>query len=790
MIHIKTFLIVDGHSLAYRGFHAVKKKLTAHDGTPTSTIVGFMKMLYWVQDEIQPDFTVAVFDAIGKTFRHELSHAYKSSRPPIDDDLGIQIRILQELLPLCGIRVITRKGVEADDTIASIAKVARREGYAAVILSSDKDLFQILGDGVKMMRPVKHGVTGAEVYTAESFIKEYGFHPASMPDYLAIAGDPSDKIAGVRGIGEKTAGKLLAQYPTIEAVYASLESLPQSQRNKLTVAGMASVIWTRDNLTMLRDNIFDDDANFLNDCMNMTVNFKKAEKLALRLGLSRVLKRIGSTKNPLPHEFYRKGSFPPPECDILTRDYKAEIRQFPARFTENARVWDLKTAYYLLHPDETERQFPALMKAIDDSDDPKKSLIRLAGILRADIDSYDGLRDVMAMLDLPLIPVLTRMENHGIRLDPVIFASLQAELEARIAEIEIHLAHSTGVRINVNSPAQVSQLLFERLGFTPSAKNKSKTSYATGAGVLEKLAAMPGGKIPALILEHRELSKMLTSFVIPLQRAADNDGIIRTKFEPASTGTGRLSSRDPNLQSIPAFGKWADKIKAGLIPVDPENVFVAADYSQIELRILAHMSGEERLIDAFAHNRDIHSETASWVFGVIPEFVTPEMRRAAKMVNFGLLYGMSSFGLSERLGVGRSEAKYIMTRYFDALPGIEGFLDGLVSDAKSRGYSRTIAGRIRPMSGIPAKGQALDRALINSPIQGTAADTARRAMINFAASGTAELFLQVHDSLVCECPAHEAEEVSHVLRRIMIDSGGEIPHLEAEAKIGRSLADV
>ena len=224
--------------------------------------------------------------------------------------------------------------------------------------------------------------------------------------------------------------------------------------------------------------------------------------------------------------------------------------------------------------------------------------------------------------------------------------------------------------------------------------------------------------------------------------------------------------------------------------MNPENVFVSADYSQIELRILAYMSGEERLIEAFADGRDIHTETASWVFGVIPEFVTPEMRRAAKVINFGLLYGMSTFGLSERLGVGRAEAKDVMTRYFDALPGIQSFLDSLVDYAKKRGYSRTLAGRIRPIKGINANGQALDRALINSPIQGTAADTARRAMINFSKSGCAELFLQVHDSLVCECPAKDSEEVSQNLRKIMINSGGKIPHLEAEAKTGRSLADV
>ena len=377
--------------------------LTAPDGTPTSTIVGFMNMLYRVQDEIQPDFTVAVFDAKGKTFRHELSKEYKSSRPPLADDLRIQIPLLQKLLPLCGIRTVIREGVEADDTAASIAKIARREGCEVVVLSSDKDLFQILGDGVRIMRPVKKGVAGAEIYTEESFLREYGFHPASMPDYLAITGDSADDIKGVHGIGEKGAKKLLAQYPTIEAVYASLDALPKSQRNKLNAAGMDSVIWTRDNLTILRDNIFDDDPDFLNDCMSMTVNFEEAEKLALSLGLSRVLRRIGSSKSPLPREFYQHEKSSEPQCEIITRDYKSELRDSPARFADSPSVWDLKTAYYLLHTDEAHRKFPALIEAVSKSDNPSEALRTLAGNVNAEIESYGGLSRVMNDIDLPII---------------------------------------------------------------------------------------------------------------------------------------------------------------------------------------------------------------------------------------------------------------------------------------------------------------------------------------------------------------------------------------------------
>ena len=791
VISIKRFLIIDGHSLIYRGFHAINIRLTAPDGTLTTAIVGFMNMMYYVQDKIQPDCTVSVFDAKGKTFRHEIYSGYKKGRFHFSDDLAGQITILQELLRLCGIRVIIRKGVEADDTVASAVKIACRKGYEVFVLSSDKDLLQILDDGVYVIRPTNKGVRKADIYTEQSFTYEYGFPPSSMPDYLAIVGDKADNIKGVHGIGDKGAKKILSQYPTIEDIYSSLNELTKTQRENFTACGMDAVIWTRDNLTKLRDDIFDNDTGFLDDCLNMKLDFYAAEKLALRLGLLRVLRRIGSSKGILPSEFpyYYYDRYMLPQSEIITLDYKTELLLNPERFSHSLEVWDLKTAYYLLHPDKDAEKFIDLFLALEKKD-ADCELNTAAGYMNAEIHSYDGLQKVMTDIDLPLIPVLDKMEAHGLRIDRKIFAAVQAELSERIAEIEHRLSYITGFKINLNSPFQVSWLLFDKLNFPPSAKTKSKTSYSTEAGVLEKLAKSSNSEVPSLILEHRELSKMLTSFVLSFQKFANSDGMIHTTFEPAMTGTGRLSSREPNIQNIPAFGEWAVKIKSGIIPVNPENIFVSADYSQAELRILAHISQEERLIEAFTQNRDIHAETASWVFGVMPEFVTPEMRRAAKMINFGLLYGMSSFGLAERLDISRNEADGIMKRYFDALPNLQPFIDSLIHDAKERGYSRTLAGRIRPVKEIPAKGPALDRALINSPVQGTAADIARKAVTLFDATGAADLFLQVHDSLVCECPVNRAAEVSEILRKVMLDAGGEISFLSAETKIGKTLAGV
>lgn len=787
---MKTFLIVDGHSLAHRGFHALKVKLTAPDGTPTAMIVGFMNMLFHVQDELKPDCVIIAFDAHGKTFRHELLSTYKAGRKILADDLRIQLPLLQELLRYLGCNVIIREGVEADDVVASFAKLAQSQGHEVIVLSSDKDLFQLIESGIKMMRPIRSGTTGAEIYDTEKFVSEYGFMPSSMADYLALVGDNADNIKGVYKIGEVSGKKIIAQFPTLEEIFASLPEFPKGIRSKLEAENPERLIWTRDNIIRLKDDIYADDINFLNECINFTPDIPKAEDLAAKLGLKKLLQRLGSSREIEARPVEASKGFKMPECEIIIDDYKTELANSPEIFAESKTIWDLRTAYYLLHPDEAGRKFPEILSLLKQSENPAKTLSELAGNLEAEIEAHEGLHDVMTKIDIPLIPVLNQMEAHGVRINPEKFMSIQDELEQEIREIEGKITDITGVRINVNSPQQVSQLLFDRLGFEPERMTKGKTSYSTNVTVLEKLAKLPGGQVPALILEHRELSKMLNSFVIPFQYAACESNIIHTTFEPALTGTGRLSSRDPNLQNIPAFGHWAEEIKSGFIPVNPENVFVAADYSQIELRVLAHLSQEEKLLEAFNHHRDIHTETASWVFDVRPEFVTPELRRAAKMINFGLLYGMSSFGLSERLGVSRFEAKDIMTRYFNALPGIKIFLDKIIDEAKSRGYSRTLFGRIRPVKEIPAKAQGLDRALINSPIQGTAADIARMAMINFADAVKGKLFLQVHDSLVCECPESEADEVMNKLREIMINSGGEIKILEVETKKGKSLLEV
>ncbi len=779
-------LIVDGHSLAHRAFHAINIKLNAPDGTPTGMITGFFNMLFKVCDEFKPDYKLIAFDAGGKNFRHEIYTEYKSTRKPLDDDIKIQLPILQELLKFWGCYVLSVPNVEADDIIGSAAKIIKNSGHEVAVLSSDKDLLQILDDEIIMIRPTINGISQAEIYDQKKFISEYGFKSNLMADYLALTGDKSDNIPGVKGIGEVGAKKLISEFGSIENIYNSLDKVQKNLRSKLEKFTLNDVLEIK-KLTQLNLNVLDE-KKFLHELFNAESDLNKFIELASGLRLNRVLKKINPEFELQDNftEYHHEYKLKYPAQKIITCDLKNELLRNPNLNIND--VFDLRTAYYLLHPDVAGKKFDDVNNNIKNSNEPGNLLLKTAARLNNEIDNFKDLRNVMEKIDKPILPILNKMASHGIKINMQHFKNLNIELEARVKEIETTIINLTGLRININSPQQVSWLLFEKLNYVPSVK-KGK-SFSTEANVLEKLTEYPND-VPSLILEHRELSKMLNSFVIPFMKYADENNIIHPNFEASSTGTGRLSCHDPNLQTIPAAGKWAEKIKAGLIPVEPENIFISADYSQIELRVLAFLSGEKKLIEAFKNNTDVHTETASWVFGVSSEFVTQELRRTAKMINFGLLYGMKSFGLAERLNISRAEAKTIIEKYFKAFPGINEFIKNIVMEAKTKGYTQTFSGRIRPVNEIPAKGLALDRALINSPVQGTAADIARIAMINFSGSKFSDgLFLQVHDSLICECSRENVNEAGEILSDVMKDVYSKKIPLEVVIKSGESLADV
>jgi DNA polymerase-1 len=466
------------------------------------------------------------------------------------------------------------------------------------------------------------------------------------------------------------------------------------------------------------------------------------------------------------------------------------------------RVWDAETSLYLLHPDRASASLRDVLESQGASTDTMplrvaEALWPIRSILCPQLEAF-GLEKLQRSIDLPLCPVLVNMEQHGLGINETSFLALEKDLRQRIEAIEEELARSAGTQVNLNSPKQVGWLLFEKLGLPPL--KKTKTGYSTDVSVLQMLASRPDGDIPSLLLEHRELSKMLTGFVHPFLKARnETTGCVHSTFEHVVTGTGRLSSTNPNVQNLPIFGEWAGRFRGALIPRKKEHLFVAADYAQIELRILAHLSGEERLRTLFVEERDVHAETASWVFSVPPEDVTPELRRKAKVVNFGLLYGMSAFGLAERLAVGNGEAQELVRRYFQVFPGVREYMEGTAQEALRRGYTKTLFGRIRPLNEVTTvegRGHgALKRVAINTPIQGTAADIAKLAMIRFHTLAMnnvpeATLVLQVHDSLVVETPSAAVQETEKILLEAMQGAVALSVPLKAQPKQGSSMRDV
>ena len=844
----ETVLLIDGHSLAFRAFYALPE-LTAPDGTPTNMLHGFLSMLLKTQSTWNPDATIIVFDAPTETFRHEIYPDYKKGRKPTPEAYKTQVPLLQELLKMMGFPLVIRAGVEADDVIASIACRSASEGDTALILSSDKDLFQVLREGIRFVRPIK-GISSFQTYDEKSFHEEYGFAPSSMPDYLALLGDSIDNVPGVPGIGEKTGRQLISEYETLDNLYDHLESLKPAVRTKL--GGNRERAYASRDLIRLRCGLSVEEA----DLSAEAANLPEAEKLCRRLGLQKIVgqlrgksipeaaentveeievflgpdedasledllredslaivsnclsSREGEAKTALVSSrdgrTWRGATLPEilaewmPGRFIVTDDYKHILSHFGDTSRVPSEAFDLKTAHYLLHPDMSAHDYQALVSSANLPASAGGTPWVLRDRFSSGIDGYRGLSDVMKRIDIPLLPVLVDMERYGIRAEKNGLDVLGNELEERIASIEKAVRAYAGTAINLNSPKQVATLLFETLSLPPL--KETKTGLSTDVHVLEELAAMTtiDATVPKLLLEHREVTKLLSGFVVPLRSASESgQGIIHGIFEAATTGTGRLSSREPNLQNLPAYGPWAAKLKACLIPHEKGRTFVSADYSQIELRVLAHLSGEERLKEAFAAGRDIHTETASLIWNMLPEMVSPELRRMAKMVNFGILYGMSAFGLASRLGISRPEASKIIERYFSALPRVQGYIEESVEEAGRRGYTRTFAGRIRPLAEVPAGSRdkgTIKRIAVNSPIQGTAADRARTAMIRFGerfpADGEIRLVLQIHDSLVCECPEESTDTVMSELVRIMENSAALSIPLRAEPKSGGSFAFV
>ncbi len=824
--------LIDGHNVLYRTFFGLPR-LSAPDGTPTNVVLGTARILLKILREEKPHAIAAVFDSPVPTPRHAIYPEYKANRLRVPEDLLAQLPVVREVIDALGVASIEVPGVEADDIIGTLSRMAEEKGMEVVIISSDKDLYQLVSPKVSIRDSLKERAVGVEEVRAT-----FGVEPGQVVELLALAGDPSDNIPGVPGIGEKIASGLVREFGTVENLLANTGRLKGKQREKIEKnAEMARLCR---QLAAIDRNV--PVPGGIDDLAPRGIHPERAPLLFRKLGFRKLLEEIAVEPASLPDSgsgtssrreaklaesagdlieaiggrvpsrvgiacpgeegekigvavpaggvwLLPEGSVP----DLVRRigesggsvylvDGKSFLRRYGDVFASDggATPFDLQVAAHLLSPEEGTPTWPKLRDRFlpghvaggrSQISSLAEEIAALGEILERRLGEED-LLEIFRELDMPLLPVLFRMEEKGIRIDPGIFGKLSEELAGGTREIERKVATIAGPEFNINSPKQLSYLLFEKLGLPPV--KKTKTGYSTDVEVLEQLSGAHA--IPGLVLEYRTLAKIRSTYVEVLPGMVDpRDGRIHTTFHQTQTATGRLSSSDPNLQNIPVRADLGRRIRSGFV-ADPGCVFVGADYSQVELRLLAHLSGDEDLTRRFREGEDIHVATACAVFGVAPPGVTAELRRRAKVINFGILYGMSPFGLSRELGIGGKEAKQYIDQYFRRYPGVYRYIERLKEQARRDGCVHTILGRRRVLRDINSQNKVLreaaERMAINTPIQGSAADIIKMAMIRVDREFRdrnmgAGLVLQVHDELIAESPESEAPEVERLLTGAM-----------------------
>ncbi len=828
--------LIDGHNVLYRTFYGVPR-LTAPDGTPTNVVLGMSRVLLKILRDEAPDAIAAVFDSREPTPRHELYPEYKANRLSMPEDLALQVPVVEEAIDALGIPRVSVPGAEADDIIGTFARMAEERGMDVVIVSSDKDLYQLVSPRVKVRDGLKGNTVGEE-----QVLETFGVPPGKVAELLALAGDPSDNVPGIPGIGEKTAAALIREFGSLAAVLAGTEKLSGSRREKIEknadAARLSLRLVTIDRGVSLKEEI--------PDLAPRGIDGPRVALLFRRLGFRKLIEELDLSPAASPPEksfppgnvawkrlesaesfldaigrgsrlseaglSYGDGKEPPAGFAVEGKgvyvvpgrvsaeaarslsacgatlylcDGKSLCRRDTAGSGRDLRLFDLLVAGYLLAPEEGTPTFPklrvrympsSLASAEGESPEERAALLAaetlaLGKTLSARLRESD-LLPVFRGIDMPLLPVLHRMEERGIRIDPEVFRGLSGELARDIAAIERKVAASAGSEFNINSPRQLAFLLFEKLGLPPV--KKTKTGYSTDVEVLEQLRNLH--EIPSLVLEYRTMAKIRSTYVDVLPGMVDpRDGRIHTTFHQTQAATGRLSSSDPNLQNIPIRTELGRRIRAGFV-AESGNLFVGADYSQVELRLLAHLSGDAELIRRFREGDDIHTATAAAVFRVTPSQVTEDLRRRAKVINFGILYGMSPFGLSRELGIPGKEAREYIEQYFGRYPGVRDYVEDVKASARKNGYVLTIMGRRRFLKDIDSRNKVLreaaERMAVNTPIQGSAADLIKLAMIHVdqeyrEAGMEARLILQMHDELIVEAPGEEAKQAERILKEAM-----------------------
>ena len=896
-------VLFDGHSIAYRSFYGIRD-LTTPDGAAVNAIYGFWRFLTKIMRDFPSQYVAVAFDAGGATFRHEMYPDYKGNRQEMPTDLSSQLPIIQEMLTLLGIRIIFERGVEADDIMGSIALKAAATGLSVLIVTSDKDLAQLVDKRINLVRPSGRGASGGvEVVDTNGVRERFGVEPGQIVDYLSLIGDTSDNVPGVPSIGPKTAVKLLAEYGSLDQIIARANELRNVRiRDKLKEhtedALLARRLVTLDSQIAVGDvpsdyALGDVDVNGLGDLLTK-LNFssvlkdlslessptkteskhetqgRKAEYRTILTedaltGLVGEISRcdeisidlettsidpmrariVGISISPRPYEGY----YIPVGHDYLGAPVQlklemvlASLRPFiegeqPRLIGQNIKYdlivlyrnglsprgisFDAMIASHLINPEERRHNLERIAetylgysmlsytelagkngkisqvpvnKASFYAAEDAEIVFRAKDILVAGLERV-GATHLFDEVEVPLVSVLARMEKNGILVDETVLSAQGRDLRARLAIIESDLYEIAGETFNPNSPKQVANILFDHLGLP--VIEKKKTGPSTSARVLGELAVQH--PLPGKLIEYRELQKLLTTYIDRLPEAINPDtGRIHTSFHQTSTATGRLSSSDPNLQNIPTRTEVGDRIRRAFVAPDG-SLLIGADYSQIEIRLLAHLSGDEQLIAAFVEGKDLHRITASRIFAIPEDKVTGKLRNAAKRINFGIIYGISPFGLARELGISREEARAYIDRFFAAYPQARSYMDRMVEEATKKGYAETILGRRRMLPQLAEKNVTArnfaKRNAVNTPIQGSAADLIKLAMLKLdrlIEGGTlkAKMLLQIHDELIFEAHEDDVPAASETIKKEMEGVLDLRVPLEVKVETGRNWSQI
>ena len=832
----ETLLIIDGSSLLYRAFYAIPS-LTDSQGRPTNAVYGFLNMLLKLYEQLEPHYVAVAFDKDKHTFRNDLYDGYKATRKPAPDDLRPQFPLIREVLECLGIHVLELEGYEGDDIIGTVARQMEAKDFHIDIVTGDRDALQLVDENVTV-HLTKKGITNMLAVTPDVMEAEYGYAPSQVVDMKALMGDTADNIPGVPGVGEKTAAKLIAQFQHVETLYDRIgevkgkklqEKLADNKDKAFLSKKLATICCSvpveysldmflpqprKEDVSALfrslgfknmlaRFAAFDRFASLADEETAQDVSLQLLEDLQLQdlAGQVVAVEGVYEPAAPLPVlkalaiagnqgvfvvPAGREGEYLCALADaalVVTSQGKQLVKAASPYTDKRLPLADIILAAYLLDPTRTAYGLAYLSEkfAVPLQEGGDEAL-RLAGDAQFSFDVWPkaaealelaGLTTLYDTIEIPLIHTLAVMEMNGFTVDTERLMDMERELSLEADTLEEEIYDDAGETFNINSTKQLGVILFEKLGL-PVIK-KTKTGYSTDSAVLEAL--MDQHPMIPKILQFRALKKLISTYLDGLEPLISREtGRIYTSFNQMVTATGRLSSSDPNLQNIPIRTEQGRKIRSLFVPGEGYDYIVSGDYSQIELRLLAHLSQDPTMIDGFKKNQDIHRRTASEVFGIPWDEVTPEQRSHAKAVNFGIIYGISDFGLARNISISRQQAKEYIDSYFARYSTIHAYMDKLVAEARETGMAKTMFGRIRTLTDINSKNftrrSFAERTAMNTPIQGSAADIIKLAMNAVQdelerRSLRSRLLVQVHDELVLEVPADEREEVETLLKDTM-----------------------